>query len=134
MPMNKLAILLAVMVASATIFFACGGEETPGDITEKVYLSIADGEYDYVIDKMDTGGEEITSEDRDKLKKMFEMSKGQIEKKGGIKKVNILSEEVSEDGNNCTVQAEVEYGNGNKEPANSRFVKIDGEWMIRIGQ
>lgn len=132
--MKKLAILLTVLVASATIFFACGGAETPGQITEKVYTSLADGNFDYVIDKMDTKGEEVTEEDREKLKKMLEMSKGQIEEKGGIKKVTIIKEEMSEDGLTCNVQAEVEYGDGKKEPANSRFVKKDGVWLISVGQ
>lgn len=132
--MKKLAFLLTILVAAATLFFACGGDETPGDITEKVYFSLADGEYDYVIDKLDTNGDEMTDEDREKLKKILEMSKGQIEKKGGIKTVSIIKEEISEDGKTCTVQAEVEYGNGDKEPANSKLVMVDGAWMLTVGK
>ncbi|HKK59076.1 MAG TPA: DUF4878 domain-containing protein [Salinivirga sp.] len=132
--MKKLAFLLTILAAAATMFFACGGEETPGDITEKVYFSLADGEYDYVIDKLDTNGDEMTDEDREKLKKILEMSKGQIEKKGGIKTVSIVKEEISEDGKTCNVQAEVEYGNGDKEPANSNLVMVDGAWMLTVGK
>jgi len=62
------------------------------------------------------------------------MSKGQIEKKGGIKTVSIVKEEISEDGKTCNVQAEVEYGNGDKEPANSNLVMVDGAWMLTVGK
>jgi uncharacterized protein YchJ len=133
--MKKLAILLTVLVAAAAIFISCGGgSETPSSITKNVYNKMASGDYDYVIDKIDTKGEEISAEDREKLKKMFEMTAGQLEGKGGIKNVTIKNETMAEDGNSCTVEAEVEYGDGTKEPATSNFVKVDGEWKITIGQ
>ena len=133
--MKKLAILLTVLVAAAAIFMSCGGgSETPGDIQKKIYDKMISGDYDYVIDKIDTKGEEISAEDREKLKKMFEMSAGQLEQKGGVKNIKIIKETMSEDGNSCVVEAEVEYGDGTTEPANSNFVKVDGEWKITVGQ
>ena len=65
---------------------------------------------------------------------MFEMSAGQLEQKGGVKNIKIIKETMSEDGNSCVVEAEVEYGDGTTEPANSNFVKVDGEWKITVGQ
>jgi tRNA A37 threonylcarbamoyladenosine dehydratase len=132
--MKKLAILFTVLIAAAAIFVSCGGAETPSSITKEVYNKMASGDYDYVIDKIDTKGEEISSEDREKLKKMFEMSAGQLKEKGGIKNITIKEEKMAEDGNSCTVTAEVEYGNGETEPATSNFVKVNGEWKISVGQ
>lgn len=132
--MKKIAVLLTAMALAAFTFVACGGAETPGTITEKVYTSLESGDYDYVIDKIATNGETLSTEDREKLKKMFEMSKGQLDAKEGIKSVTIIKETISEDGNSCTVEAEVEYGNGEKEPANSNFIKENDEWKISVGQ
>lgn len=132
--MKKITIALTVIAIAAFTLLSCGGSETPGNITKKVFTSIDNENYDYIIDKMATQGEKISTEDREKLKKMLAMSKTQTDSKQGIKSVNIIKETMSEDGNSCVVEAEVEYNNGDKDPANSNFIKENNEWKISIGQ
>ena len=132
--MKKIAIILSVLAMATITLLSCGGAETPSDITKKVFTSLENENYDYRNNKLANQGEKLADEDHEKLKKMFAMSKGQLDAKQGIKSITIKSETISEDGNSCAVEAEIEYNNGDKEPATSNFIKENNEWKISIGQ
>ena len=58
----------------------------------------------------------------------------EYEKKGGIKDIEILSEQVAEDGNTAVVKTKYTYGNGETEEGEQQMVKKDGKWLMSIGK
>ena len=54
----------------------------------------------------------------------------EYEKKDGLKSIEIISEEISEDGNTATVKIKQTYGNGETHDATQSNVKRDGKWLI----
>lgn len=46
--------------------------------------------------------------------------------------IEILSEEISEDGNTATVKIKQTYGNGETQEGTQSMVKRDGKWLMSI--
>ena len=57
-----------------------------------------------------------------------------IEKKGGLKEVEIVSEEMAEDGNSAIVTYKQHYGDGSVKEDTQKMIKVDGKWLMDIGK
>jgi hypothetical protein len=55
-----------------------------------------------------------------------------IEKKGGIKKFEVVEETISEDGKTAKVTMKYEYGNGTSETESNDFILVDGKWYFEL--
>ena len=58
----------------------------------------------------------------------------ELEKKGGLKSFEVLSEEIAEDGNSAVVKFKQVYGNGEESEDEQKMVKVDGKWLMDIGK
>ena len=56
----------------------------------------------------------------------------EYEKKDGLKSIEIISEEISEDGNTATVKIKQTYGNGETQDGTQSMVKRDGKWLMSV--
>ena len=56
----------------------------------------------------------------------------EYEKKDGLKSIEIISEEISEDGNSATVKIKQTYGNGETQDGTQSMVKRDGKWLMSV--
>lgn len=125
----------------ATILFimaSCGGASTPGAAAKQYAEYVRDGKYEKFVDgivfdeKMDAAKvkeakEGLTAMLKEKVSK-------EIEKKQGIKQIDLVSEEVAEDGNTAKVILKQTYGNGETEENTYDMVKQDGKWKMNIGK
>lgn len=50
----------------------------------------------------------------------------------GFDSVETLNSVISDDGNQATIQSQINYGNGKSTTENTRLVKIDGDWKISL--
>ena len=58
-----------------------------------------------------------------------------MEKKQGLKSYEVLSEEISEDGNSATVKMKMVYGDGSEDTQDLKLVKNDdGDWRLTMGK
>ena len=58
-----------------------------------------------------------------------------MKEKQGLKSYEVLSEEISEDGNKATVEMKIVYGNGEEKTEKVKLAKNDkGEWRITWGK
>ena len=57
-----------------------------------------------------------------------------IEKSGGLKETEIVSEEMAEDGNSAVVTIKQHYGDGRVKEDTQKMVKVDGKWLMDIGK
>ena len=52
--------------------------------------------------------------------------------KGGVTDIEVLSEEISEDGNSAVVKMKITYGNGESEEDETKLVLVDGKWLLSM--
>lgn len=99
--------------------------------------ALSDNDYEEFIN-----GCNISEADSDKAKEIREglvamvQEKGSktIEKKGGLKETEIVSEEIAEDGNSAVVTFKQHYGDGSVKEDTQKMVKVDGKWLMDIGK
>ncbi len=129
-----MAVAMAGMVASCG--GGGGGASTPGAAAKKYAQYVADGDYDKFIEGIyvtpDTSEEE--AEQAKAMLKGLLAEKGSktLEEKGGIKNIEVLSEEISEDGQAATVNLRYTYGNGETSEEKTELVLADGKWMMEL--
>lgn len=129
--MKKLVALFAVVAA----FFAvsCGGSDSPGDVVVETYELMAAGKYEKVVDKFYVANPAEEEEFKSTMLSLCnEKMKPQLEAKGGIDKVELVSEELSEDGKSARVTTKITYGDGSVEEEKTKMVNVDGEWLVSI--
>lgn len=110
---------------------------TPGTALKNYMSALSDKDYEKFID-----GCNISEADSEKAKEIREgliamiQEKGSktIEKKGGLKEVEIVSEEMAEDGNSAIVTYKQHYGDGSVKEDTQKMIKVDGKWLMDIGK
>lgn len=129
--MKKLVALFAVVAA----FFAvsCGGPSTPGNAAIEVYKLMADGKYEKALDKFYVAD----PAEREQFESMMlslckEKMEPQMAAKGGIEKIELVSEELSEDGKSARVTTKITYGDGSEKEDRTNMVNVDGEWLVSM--
>lgn len=60
------------------------------------------------------------------------MGASEIEKKGGVKTIEIVEEKISDDGTTATVKWKITYGNGETDDSDAELIKINGNWKMKI--
>lgn len=129
----KILFSFALITAIFAVL-SCGGSSTPGDVVKTAMENIADENYDaavavYVTNK----GEELSEKEQNKIKAFLPSGKEDLDKKGGLKEIQIIKETISEDGTTATVKTQLIYGNGKKgEESDTKLIKVNGKWRIRI--
>ncbi len=132
--MKKLFTLLMVALLG---FASCSkGASTPGEAAKTVTDLTIKGDYKAVVDMIyfkDVKPEELENT-KEMMVGLLTMAASELEKQGGVKKFEVLSETISEDGKTAVVEAETTYGNGTVDKEKNEFVLVDGKWMIDMGK
>lgn len=128
--------LKTVLLISVIFAFACkggiGSGKGPGDVYKDAMNKIADGEYEAVMEMMAIEeGTEATAEELEKTMGILGMVNAMIQAKGGLKSIDIINEEISEDGNSAKIEYKLNFGNGETSEEDSNLVKIDGQWKLQ---
>lgn len=129
--MKKLIALFAVVAA----FFAvsCSSSNTPGEVAIEAYQLMADGKYEKVLDKFYIADPAEKEEFKSTMLSLCkEKMEPQLQAKGGIEKIELVSEEISEDGKSARVTTKITYGDGSVEEEKTKMVNVDGEWLVSI--
>lgn len=126
----------AVMAMTLMMFSCGGGGNTPTKVVEKSIKYIQDKDYAAYVDLIEFKEEQNSKEDKEQfvefLEGMFEMT---LEKKQGLASYEIISEEISEDGNSAVVVANITYGDGSSDEDKMKLIKnAEGEWKISMNK
>lgn len=120
----------------AVLFVACGGSDTPGKAAVKIYNDLAAGNYEAVAENfyLDATDPDDIREGREFLVALFkEKAAPEIEKKGGIKSVEVLEETINESGDKAEVKLKITYGNDTtKEEDIDMILDKDGKWKASM--
>lgn len=112
------------VMAVAFCSMSCSKPTTPASLAGDCVEYLKAGDFASFVETLDA-----TEEQKAQFLQLFEeKGKKSFEKKGGIVGYEIVSEELSEDGQSATVVVAIEYGNGNKENSTLHFAKVDEVW------
>lgn len=123
----------SLMIAAIFAMASCTSE-TPGQAAVKYCQYLQSNDFDKFVEGI-VFDEKVTpeqaKEQKEELKALLK-DKGakEFEKKGGLKKVEMISEEISEDGNSAKVKIKYTYGNQTTEEEDTEMIKRDGKWMM----
>lgn len=136
--MKKTICSFIAMFAIMFAFIGCGSSNTPTGVAENALKCIQKSDFKSFIDLINIEGS--NKEDIDQKKVQLEallsgkMSKA-LEAKSGLKSWEILSEEISEDGNKAKVKVKQTWGDGTEEDDEIDFVKdADGNWKLSMNK
>lgn len=135
--MKKIIGFIA-MAAIALVMAACGGDNSPKGVAEQAVKCIQDKDYEGYVDLMritEKEGQDVAETKQGIADLLRSKAESTLDKKGGIKSYEILSETVADDGNSAVVQIKVTYGNGEEKTDDMKMVKSDGgKWLIDSGK
>lgn len=136
--MKKAFVLLfAALLACSFIFVSCGQsgndsavakKDSPSDVMEKALKKLQDKDYKTVLLFIE-GANEATEEELNGMANLVGMV---YEANGGLKNYEILSEEISEDGQTATVKTKYVYGNGEEKEDTDKLVLTENGWMLQM--
>ncbi|MCF8298376.1 MAG: DUF4878 domain-containing protein [Saprospiraceae bacterium] len=132
--MKKHYLLFVAIALVSFGLFSCGGSSSsPGDIVKKSFKYLESKDYAKVAGMYATKkGEVLSDEEQKKVEGMLGMAAQENEKKGGIKEIIIVEENISEDGETAKVEFTIAYKDESESTENADLIKIDGKWYMII--
>ena len=133
--MKKLFFSMFVAVVTLTLW-SCGSANTPSAVAEKAVKCIQKADYEGYVDLMNLKKTDEGNNEKEQLVALLrEKGTKAMEKKQGLKSYEVLSEEISEDGNSATVKMKMVYGDGSEDTQDLKLVKNDdGDWRLTMGK
>lgn len=121
-----------------TMFILVGCNSSSSSSPDKAFIEystyLINGQYEKFVDGFnfdESVAPEKVKEQKDMLASiMKEKVAKEFEKKGGLKKIEVLSTELTEDGNSATLQIKSIFGNEEEEEDEYKMIKVDGKWMM----
>lgn len=130
----KQLIRLGLMLVAVLAMVSCT-PSTPGAALKDYMSALSDNDYEEFINGCNISEADSDKEIREGLVAMVqEKGSKTIEKKGGLKETEIVSEEIAEDGNSAVVTFKQHYGDGSVKEDTQKMVKVDGKWLMDIGK
>lgn len=136
--MRKTILGFIAVVPMMLITWSCGTANTPTSVAEKALEYIQDKNYEGYVDLIqieEKEGQNI-EEQKAQLTALISEKLGKtFDKKQGIKSWEIVSEELSEDGNKATVKVNITFGDDSTEEQKLKTIKdADGNWKLDAGK
>ena len=136
--MMKKLVYFSLMAAIAVLFMvSCSSTDTPSGAMKSYLSAVKSGDYEKFVEGINFSKvkPEKLAETREGFTAMMkEKAAEELDKKGGLKDFEILSEEIAEDGNSAVVKYKQIYGTGEEEEGAQKLVKVDGKWLMNVGK
>ena len=134
--MKKLinSLMVLALVATTGLMVSCSGSgKSPTDVSKSFIQKLEKGDVDAAFKMLD-GAEKATAEENEKLKAFLSEGTKEISSKGGIKKIEVVSETISEDGKTAEVTIMLTYGNGETDESTTKLKNTEDGWKIFLGK
>lgn len=142
--MKKLNFVIALLALATVSFIAasCGSgaskDDTPAKIEMAIWEQIKKENYDKAFDMwfgtLEIAPDQNTAENKQVLREMFKKVESKVTEKGGIASVELVSENIAEDGNTAKVTTKCTYNDGSTDESNSKYVLVDGKWKTDMSK
>ena len=133
--MKKIFSFLLLFTVVALFFTSCD-KSSPGAACKSYMEMMKNGDYKGFVQGIATE-EGKTAEENEQTAALLEgVLKDKMEKtiqeKGGIKDIQIVEENIAEDGNTADVKMKIVYGDGTEKEDTQEMVKQNGVWKMKI--
>lgn len=122
----KRKLVLSAALLWIVLAWACAGS-SPSSAVKAFYGAIGDGKTDDAVGLLSQ--QTIKTLGKEKLRTGLQEASQQMMAKGGLKELEITSEQVK--GDVATVTALLKYGNGSQETEKIQLVKEMGGWRLQ---
>lgn len=132
----KKVIYLSLAMMCILSMIACSSGSTPGAAAKKYVGYMQAGDYEKFVEGI-AFPEETSAEELQQAKDMYvamfkEKGDKEIQEKGGVKDIEILSETIAEDGKTAVVEVKMIYGNGETDTDKMDMILDNGNWKISM--
>ena len=122
---------LSVALLTVVALVGCSSFRSgPGDVVEKFVRHVEAGETTEAAALL--SGDLVNNLGPDKLRRVLAEQTRQIQSKGGISSIEIVSEDML--GETAEVTAVTTYGNGSTQRETTKLIQKDGEWKIALSK
>lgn len=127
-------ILGVLFLGSLFILNSCGigSSGSPAATVKEFSNKVEKGDFEGAIGRISTDGRSMDKEAKEELTLLLGMAKKEVDKKKGIKNMEVLSETIDPDGKTATVKMKYTYGNGSVNEESNSLVKEDGKWKLSL--
>ena len=133
--------LLSTALLCAIMLTSCGGgsgtsiiSKTPFDVVKASLTAIKDKNFPEALKYiMKKDGTALTKEENEKLTGLLTLVSKELEKKQGMKEIQMVEEKISQDGNTAIVKYRIVYNDGTTEDKDTNLAKVNGDWFMVIG-
>ena len=133
--MKTTKLILGVLILGALVLLnSCGSgsSSSPAATVKEFSNKVEKGDFEGAIGCIATDGKAVDKEAKGKLTLLLGMAKGEVDKKKGIKDMEVLSETIDPDGKTATVKMKFTYGDGSVNEESNSLVKEDGKWKLSL--
>jgi len=133
--MKTTKLILGVLILGALVLLnSCGSgsSSSPAATVKEFSTKVEKGDFEGAIGCIATDGKAVDKEAKGKLTLLLGMAKGEVDKKKGIKDMEVLSETIDPDGKTATVKMKFTYGDGSVNEESNSLVKEDGKWKLSL--
>lgn len=121
--------LFNIIIAISILLVAgCAADRSPRTLTKYFYKAIANGEYDKALE-CTTMNEDI---DFELYHAIMDKVSTSIEAKGGVDKIEIIDEQISEDGLSAVITATITYVDGSVDKEFCDVIYQDDKWIVDV--
>lgn len=127
----KKSVLFSFLATILFVLSSCGAGAGPADAAKSMVKAMSNGDFEYVVNHMASSeSAALTDAQKDEFKALFESEKiaKAIKKNGKLVSCDVISEEISEDGNTATVKLKMAYENVDEKTETYKMAKIDNKW------
>ncbi len=127
--MKKLIVtLMSLMVLLIT---ACSSFDSPSTVVKKFYEYAEAGKVNDAYELITKDGKEMLQKYAGGVSALSDLT-DEIKREGGLKSINIQSEEIT--GDTAKVVFVITYGNGTTKNDNEKLIKEQGAWKITVSK
>lgn len=134
----KKVFYFGMLAIAILVMAACSSSNNPGDALKKYGQYLQNGDYENFVEGLAFDSNQDAGKVKEQKEALVSILKEKVskeyEKKGGIKDIEILSEQITEDGNTAVVKTRYTYGNGETEEEEQQMVKKDGKWLMSMNK
>ena len=136
----KRVLYLSMMVAALFMMASCSSSssDSPSKALNGYVDELKAGNYEKFVEgivfKDGLSDEEIQSGKAMWVGLLQDKGAKEFEKRGGLKGIEIISEEISEDGNSAVVTFKQMFGDGTETEDTQNMVKKDGKWLMDVNK
>jgi hypothetical protein len=127
-------ILGLLFIGSLFILNSCGSgsSSSPSSTIKEFSTKVEKGDFEGAMGCIAMEGKTMDTDTKNKLTLLLGMAKGEIEKKKGIKSMEVISETIAADGKTATVKMKITYGDGTVNEESNDLLKEDGKWKLSM--